>query len=369
MTCFFLWENFGPMHVDRCEAVASLGKNVIGLELYGRSDTYDWISETGSSFNKVTLFQEGRPRGFALLRALIAFRMQQGRAVWFMSHYDWWEICAFAYVLRVLGDRVFTMGCSKFDDWSRSSTKEYLKKLFFIPYNGVLTSGKRSKEYYKFHGFKDNVLASEFNTVSIERIRKMAARESAPNGTPFEVRHFTIVARLVPKKNLHMAIDAYSHYINLDPMPRELHICGSGPLEDELRAKVKDLNLESNIFFHGFVQTEQVAKFLGTTLSLILPSIEEQFGNVVIEAQAMGLPVLLSDVCGARDRLVRTGVNGFVFETDNPEGLAWFMSLLSKDHALWHRMSLSSLEYAEKGDVAAFAQGVNTLCEGKKNYD
>ena len=40
----FLWENFGPMHADRCDAVAAAVRGeaeVVGLELYGRSDTYD----------------------------------------------------------------------------------------------------------------------------------------------------------------------------------------------------------------------------------------------------------------------------------------------------------------------------------------
>jgi glycosyltransferase involved in cell wall biosynthesis len=121
------------------------------------------------------------------------------------------------------------------------------------------------------------------------------------------------------------------------------------------------LNLESNIIFHGFVQTEQVAKLLGTTLALVLPSIEEQFGNVVIEAQALGLPVLLSDVCGARDNLVRTAVNGFIFEPDNSQGLAWFMSLIAKDLELWKGMSKSANKFSSKGDVLNFANAVKNL--------
>lgn len=365
----FLWENFGPMHVDRCDAVAKSGLDVIGLELYGRSDTYDWIPETGESFQKVTLFTEGRPRGLALVKALIVFRLKNGKANWFFSHYDWKEIFIFAAFLRLLGDKVYTMGCSKFDDWSRTSVREALKRPFFWPYRGALGSGIRSKEFFHFHGFKENDVQVECNTLSLERIRKLSGVQPAPLGTHFTDRHFTIVARLVPKKNLHMALDAYAKYKEINTDVRPLHICGSGPLVQELKDKAKILNIDNNIVFHGFVQTEDIAKLLGSSIALILPSTEEQFGNVVIEAQAMGLPVLLSDVCGARDRLVRSAVNGFIFEPDNPNGLAWFMNTLVNDKNLWEKMCLASTEFGARGDVASFAKGIHALINNaeKKN--
>src|ERR1051326_992238 len=55
----FVWENFGPTHADRCEAVArffSGNRAVIGVELAGTSHTYDWQPDARASFQKVTLF-------------------------------------------------------------------------------------------------------------------------------------------------------------------------------------------------------------------------------------------------------------------------------------------------------------------------
>lgn len=361
----FLWENFGPMHVDRCDAVAQSGLNVTGLELYGRSDTYDWIPENGQSFKKVTLFKDGRPRGLALIKKLIAYRLKHGKANWFMCHYEWKEIFIFACFLRLMGDKVFTMGCSKFDDWARNSIKEASKRIFFKPYLGAIGSGIRSKDYFRFHGFEKNHIATEYNTLSIDRIKKMAKVVPAPEGTAYEERHFTIVARLVPKKNLFMALEAYAIYKSNNKIIRSLYICGSGPLEQELKDKALGLNIKNNVVFTGFVQTEQVSQYLGTSLALILPSTEEQFGNVVIEAQALGLPVLLSTACGARDNLIRTGINGFIFEPDNPHGLALFMSLINADKELWVKMCNSAQQGAIKGDVIQFSKAVKQLLEIK----
>lgn len=362
MNNIFLWENFGPIHVDRCDAVAQSGLKVTGLELYGRSDTYDWIPENGQSFKKVTLFNEGRPRGIALIKKLITYRLKHGKANWFMCHYEWKEIFIFACFLRLMGDKVFTMGCSKFDDWARNSIKEASKRIFFKPYLGAIGSGIRSKDYFRFHGFKEGCIATEYNTLSIDRIKRMAKILPAPEGTAYEQRHFTIVARLVPKKNLFMALEAYAIYKSSNnEVIRPLYICGSGPLEQELKNKAIDLNIENDVIFTGFIQTEQISQYLGTSLALILPSTEEQFGNVVIEAQALGLPVLISDVCGARDNLVKTTVNGFIFEPDNPAGLAWFMKLLNDNNELWKSMCIQAQQFSLKGDVVMFSRAVQDL--------
>lgn len=358
-----LWDNFGPLHADRCDAVARVTPNyeVIGLELYGESDVYDWAPEAGTRFRKTTLFSRGRPRRMALLRAMIRFRRQNGPGIWFLCHYDWPEVLLFAIWLRLCGDRVFTMGCSKFDDYPRKVYREYLKSWFLVPYQGAIGSGLRSRDYFRFLGISSDSIVGEYNTVSLARIRQRAGNLPAPNGTPYAERHFTIVARLVPKKNLVVALGAYARYSLADPQARPLHLCGSGPLECELRALAAELGISDLVVFHGFVQTAEVSRILANTIALLLPSIEEQFGNVVVEAQAVGLPVILSDNCGARDRLVRSGVNGFVVEADNPEGMAWFMEQLATDESLWTRMCKATAEFAPRSDVDAFASGVLEL--------
>ena len=366
-----LWDNFGPLHADRGDSVASLiaPNDVLGLELHAKSSVYDWRAETGISFNKVTLFKDSSPRGLRLFLSLIKFyknREKNFKHVWFLCHYDWFEIFIFALWLRVSGQRVFTMGCSKFDDVPRLAWREWLKSFFLIPYQGAIGSGSRSREYFCFLGLPKDQIVGEYNTVSLARVRRQSGSEPAPAGASYEARHFTIVARLVPKKNLGVALRAYALYFHANQFPRSLHLCGAGPLEEELRQLCVELRIQQGVVFHGFVQADAVAHILATSLILILPSVEEQFGNVVVEAQAMGLPVILSDNCGARDRLVRSGVNGFVIEPDNSEGLAWFMRKFSSDEALWRRMCLSAQEYAQRSDVAVFAEGVRQLAGLKK---
>ena len=169
------------------------------------------------------------------------------------------------------------------------------------------------------------------------------------------------MSRFVPQKNLFFLLDAYRKYANQVSEPRLLHLVGYGPLENQLIERIKRLNLEPLVLMRGSLPNEQVCELLASTLVLILPSIEERFGSVVIEAQAMGLPVIISDNCGCWDHLVRSGVNGFAVEPDNVEGLALYMSWLSTDETLWRSMCEATAEVNVLGDVENFIRGVSKL--------
>ncbi|MGR3804072.1 glycosyltransferase [Marinibacterium profundimaris] len=366
-----MWDNFGPLHQDRTRAVTSAfsdERQVTGLELCSKSDSYDWEGFDDSGFDKLTLFPGRDLRSLGtveLFRELVGAARKLGRGDYFLCHWNVKAVFLFSLWLRMTGSKVYTMGCSKFDDKPRLALKEAMKSLMFLPYNGGIASGSRSIDYFRFLGIPAEKIAGEYNTVSIERIRHLSGLESAPGGTPFEARDFICVARLVPKKNHAMLLAAYRRYCELvsqvGDRPRRLVLCGSGPLEETLKQQALDLGIADRVTFTGFVQTEEISKYLGRSLALLLPSIEEQFGNVVPEAQAAGLPVLLSDNCGARDLLVRTAVNGFIVEPDNPEGLAFHMALLSRDEDLWKRMATAASASAAGGDVTELCRAIQKL--------
>jgi glycosyltransferase involved in cell wall biosynthesis len=115
------------------------------------------------------------------------------------------------------------------------------------------------------------------------------------------------------------------------------------------------------VVFAGFLDAQAVSRTLAGALAMILPSLRDQWGLVVNEAVSLNIPVLCTDNPGARDTLVRTGVNGFIFEPGNTEGLAVLMGLLSDDPALWRRMSLACADFAPLTDSPVFAAGVGRL--------
>ena len=360
----FVWENFGPIHADRCDATAEiLGKDyrVVGLEWVSKSAIYDWNPETGKNFTKITLFpnqhSERTPiwkQAYVLLRHSLCYY----GGTFFICHYEHVVTLFVAMILRLLGHRVIVMNDSKFDDRPRILWREVLKSLFYLPYSGAIASSTRARDYLQFLGFRSDVIAINYDTMNLARIVALSNSPLAPEGTPFSDRHFTIIARLVPKKNIGLALEAYRIYSRSTRFPRKLYICGSGELDPDLRELARKLGISDDVVFTGFIQAPEIAQRLATTLALVLPSTEEQFGNVVIEAQALHVPVILSENCGARDLLIRSGVNGFVIEPDNAVGLAFFMQLLSDDEELWRRMCLAATTYVRHGDVKGFAMAV-----------
>jgi glycosyltransferase involved in cell wall biosynthesis len=339
--------------------MATVFPSLTAIEYSSKSNTYAW-SRADGTFRRITLFEgkAGRLRGTA---RLIAEMRRLGRGDYFLCHYEWPEVFAAAWFLRLTGSRVFAMIDSKFDDKPRRVWFEMLKSLMFAPYHGALVGSARTAEYLSFLGMRKRPIEGDYDTISIERIRQLANIEPSPGGAPYAERDFVCVARLVPKKNHRTLLAAYARYRQLALQPRDLHLCGNGPEQERLEAQARELGIAEHVHFHGFVQTEGVAQRLGRSLALILPSTEEQFGQVVLEAQAMGLPVIVSDNVGARDKHVRTGVNGFVVEPTNTEGIARYMAMLSDNEPLWRGMSQAALETAPSGDVANFVGSVQRL--------
>ncbi|WP_199925211.1 hypothetical protein [Neorhizobium sp. SOG26] len=131
----FVWDNFGPMHVDRCEAVAGTGAKMIGVELFGTSPTYGWDAPA-ASFRKMTLYPEKPARRSTWVTAWRIWRTCQREHVThvFLSHYEMPAIFLAVVLMRLNGMKVYTMACSKFDDSRRHIGRELGKRLFMLPY-------------------------------------------------------------------------------------------------------------------------------------------------------------------------------------------------------------------------------------------
>ncbi|WP_128891298.1 glycosyltransferase [Erythrobacter sp. HKB08] len=365
-TVAFVWDNFGPLHVDRCNAVARAlgqGQSVVGIEIFRKSDTYEWDNPPAAGFEKVTLFEEGswsETGAGAIARAIGNALAEHGCEAVFFCHYDKPAILMAASRARMARRKVFTMGCSKFDDLPRTPMRELAKRQFLRPYQGAIASLDRSVDYFRWLGLDKERVLGGYNTVDQARIKALAGTPDAqPRG--HADRPFLAVARLVSKKNLGLLLRAYARYRPLVARPRQLRIAGSGPLEGELKSVAVDLGIADHVDWLGFVQTDRVAREMRDALCLVLPSTVEQFGNVVPEALALALPVLASNRCGAADRLVLDGVSGFTFHPKNEQGLAALMEWVGADEALWLRLRKGAEATAPLGDTARFAESVLQL--------
>lgn len=355
----FAWESLGPSHIDRIEAAVAAGYAVTAIEFAPVSRDYRWESAEPLGAMRITLTDKAERIGpvSLALRLFRAVRRDKCRAA-FLCHYHEPGVFLAALLLRLTGCRVFAMIDSKFDDYPRFLSREVGKALLLAPYNGVLVGSRRTAEYMHFLGFRHRPVAPGFDTLDLSRIRRLGGSGPEPDHAE---RDFLIVARLVEKKNLPFALRAYASWSAMAAHPRQLRIIGYGAMEAELRALAAQLGIAHRVLFMGAMDSVEVCRAMRESLCLILPSIEEQFGLVVIEALALGLPVLVSANAGAVDDLIDNGVNGWIVDPCRPEALVSAMALLDRDVAVWRSASEAAESSAERGDVRHFVAGVAAL--------
>lgn len=108
------------------------------------------------------------------------------------------------------------------------------------------------------------------------------------------------IGRLLPIKGYSTLIDAYAKLRDRN-MHRQLEIFGEGPMGPALAAQIHALHLEDRVFLRGF--DPEIGRHLRRCAFQVLASEKEGFPNVVVEAAALGIPTLVTDVDGSRDTL------------------------------------------------------------------
>ncbi len=98
---------------------------------------------------------------------------------------------------------------------------------------------------------------------------------------------------------------------------------GDGPQRDDVRAAIAAAGAHDVIEAPGFVDADEVEATMGRACCLLLPSIREGYGAIVVEAAAMGVPsVLVAAPDNAAVEHIEEGVNGFVAPNASPDALA-----------------------------------------------
>jgi glycosyltransferase involved in cell wall biosynthesis len=112
---------------------------------------------------------------------------------------------------------------------------------------------------------------------------------------------FIYLGRLINWKGIDLLLKAWASL--RPPFSGQLMIIGDGPLRATLEALRDRLGLTHSVEFAGFLPQEECVRRLADADVLILPSLIESGGNVVLEAMAMGLPVIATDWGGPADYL------------------------------------------------------------------
>jgi glycosyltransferase involved in cell wall biosynthesis len=127
------------------------------------------------------------------------------------------------------------------------------------------------------------------------------------------------VGRLVPQKRIDRLIEAFTATIGAG-INANLIVLGQGPLEDELRALTERLQITSKVFFAGFQSNPY--PFMKSSSVLVMSSDYEGFGMVLLEAMALGVPVISTDCPSGPREILEDGKNGILTSLADTDGIA-----------------------------------------------
>ena len=192
------------------------------------------------------------------LKSPPAFVKEESTAQWFVGlrAIDWWRIRFDPFLRRSFTDAACVLGIA-----------EYVRQS--IP--------------YPIRRFE---ILSE---TAIESIPTLVERRGKDGAGPLRL---LFVGRLIRTKGARDAIRAMSELADLNV---RLDIVGDGPDHGECEGLSKSLGLENRVFFHGSQPRDVVDQFYDRADVFVFPSYREPGGNVVFEAMAFGLPLVVVD--------------------------------------------------------------------------
>jgi glycosyltransferase involved in cell wall biosynthesis len=155
------------------------------------------------------------------------------------------------------------------------------------------------------------------------------------------------VGRVSKEKNLPLLVTAFRQLVNAG-FPVGLVVVGDGPYRNQMMADTADLAC----VFCGYLKGDELAAAYASSDVFVFPSTTDTFGNVVLEAQASGLPVIVTDEGGPQEN-IKAEITGIVIKGNDGQALFQAMARLGTNGDLRRRMSAAARQYAEQRSFEA----------------
>ena len=189
--------------------------------------------------------------------------------------------------------------------WANVLTAGFRHRKYF---SHVLIAGMRQYEYAKRLGYKNNQILWPMNSADIDTFLKVPIEFEKFNGP----RKFLYVGRFAEAKGLKYLIKAWSEIENKNGAT--LTLVGNGPLRAQIES-YKDITIRD------FMSQDELSKLAEESSCFILPSIFEPWALVIHEFAASGLPLIVTNACGAASHFLINNYNGFLVNPHSSDEL------------------------------------------------
>ena len=320
-----LFDNFGPYHIARMLGAAAQG-DIIAVEATPSGTEYAWDKPiVPAPLTYVPLSGGGSVAAIhAELDAKLAPLAPDCVAL------PGWSSRATLATLRwatARGLPAIVMSETNGWDFARKPLAEWIKRRIVAHYAaGLVTSGSQAG-YLRDLGMHEDAIFRGYNAVDNAYFAQAAAQVAMPEGLGETVRgrYFLTSNRFIEKKNLGRLLDGYAMFRqgrSTDPDDWPLVLLGDGELRGALEQKRAALGLDRHVIMPGFQQIDALPRYYGSAGAFVHASTTEQWGLVVNEAMASGLPVAISNRCGCAEVLIDDGLTGLLFDPYDVSAIA-----------------------------------------------
>ena len=197
-------------------------------------------------------------------------------------------------------------------DFPRYRIKEYFKNFLLDLIDTAFVGGINQRHYLIKLGFENEMIFEGCDIVDNKFFMQPSRKEDIEN-LMLPEKYFLTSCRFIEKKNLKILIEAFS---SLESVHAEwsLVLAGDGPLRKELESLVLEYNLSDKVYFLGYLDYLAMKNVYAGASCFVLPSTTEQWGLVINEALASGIPVICSENVGSAPNLLSGQHVGYVFD-------------------------------------------------------
>jgi glycosyltransferase involved in cell wall biosynthesis len=373
-----VFHHIGPYHHARLNAAADR-LSVTGIEWSAKGYDAWGAAATPARYHKVSLFPEATDHfpGSAELRCAFWSALEQMNpdVVAVNGWNNFGSLIAANCCLRRRIPMVVMSESSRQDE-PRTWWKEVIKRRIIGLYSAALVGGQRHVEYLAELGMPRERVFTGYDVVDNDYFGR---RTAEIRNSKFELRnerglpenYFLSSARFIEKKNLSSLIEAYAQYRRRSSafakattnkeiaakVPWDLVVLGDGPLRETLNSQLSTLNLNEHVHLPGFEPYDELPVYYALAKAFVHASTTEQWGLVVNEAIASGLPVIVSDRCGCVPELINA--NGFTFDSSNEHELtARLLEMASLSDEERKRLGDNSYRIAANFAPERFGEGL-----------
>jgi len=223
-------------------------------------------------------------------------------------------------ILNKFNPKLVVIGGYKLDIKSRYIIKNKIKKFYWLekvnednkiknvirylylknklkPADGIFAIGRYATNFYK--KFNSNV----YNVPYSINLETKTKNYKTPN--------FLFVGQIIKRKGILSLLNCIA---NINAKECKFIFVGSGPLVKNIKKMMK---LKKNVFYYNFKNKNELSKIYKKCNILILPSIYDGWGVVIIEAMSRAMAVISNNNVGASNEYIKHNINGRIFDIDN----------------------------------------------------